>query len=44
MRKGEAMTIRVQDTALRPGRHTLGVSVVVKDMGLVNFSVTDKVH
>lgn len=44
MRKGEAITVRVTDHTLRPGRHTLSISVVVKDMGNVNFNVTDQVR
>ena len=44
MRKGEAITVRVQGAALRSGRHMLGISVLVKDMGLVNFSVSDGVR
>lgn len=44
MRKGEAMTVRVTDHPLRPGRHTLGINVIVKDMGTVSFSVTDQVR
>lgn len=43
MRKGEAVTVRVTRTRLRPGRHTLGIGVVVTDMGSVSFSVTDQV-
>ena len=41
MRKGEAVTVRVQGAKLRPGRRTLGITVVVKDMGSVSFSVSD---
>jgi hypothetical protein len=41
MRKGEAVTIRVQGMALRPGRHTLEIGVVVKDLGELRFSVSD---
>ena len=43
MRKGEAVTVRVNDTALTSGRRTLGINVVVKDMGPVSFTVTDQV-
>ena len=43
MRKGEALTVRVQGTSLRRGRRTLGIGIIVKDMGLVNFSVNDQV-
>lgn len=42
MRKGEAVTVRVQGQQLRSGRRTLGINVVVKDMGTVSFSVTDQ--
>lgn len=44
MRKGEAVTVRVRAAKLRPGRHTLGIGVVVKDMGPINFSITDQVR
>lgn len=44
MRKGEAVTVRVDDTALVSGRRTLGINVIVKDMGPVNFTVTDQVR
>ena len=43
MRKGEALSIQVSGVALKPGRRTLGINVVVKDLGLVRFSVSDKV-
>ena len=42
MRKGEALTVRVLETPLRPGRQTLGISFVVKDMGQVSFSISDR--
>lgn len=42
MRKGEAITVRVQGQTLRPGRRTLGINVVVKDLGNVTFTVTDQ--
>ena len=44
MRKGEAVTVRVRGTTLRPGRHTLGIGVVVKDMGQISFDVSDGVR
>ena len=43
MRKGEAVTVQVEGMKLRPGRRTLGITVIVKDMGTVGFSVTDGV-
>ena len=43
MRKGEAVTVRIQGKPLRRGRHTLVINVIVKDMGPVSFSVTDQV-
>jgi hypothetical protein len=43
MRKGEAVTVRVDGKTLRRGRHVLGVRVIVKDMGQVSFSVSDQV-
>ncbi len=42
MPKGEAITVRVLDTPLRFGRHTLGISFIVKDLGPANFSVSDR--
>jgi hypothetical protein len=42
MHKGEAVTVHVQGHRLRPGRRTLAISVVVKDMGDVSFTVTDQ--
>ena len=42
MRKGEAITVRVSDTSLSRGRHTLGISFVVKDLGPVGFSISDR--
>lgn len=44
MRKGEAVTVKVDGQPLRPGRRTLGISVIVKDMGNISFSVTDQVR
>ena len=44
MRKGEAVTVRVTGHPLSPGRRTLAINVVVKDMGTVSFSVTDQVR
>lgn len=43
MRKGEAVTVYVEGQSLRRGRRTLGINVVVKDMGDVSFTVTDQV-
>lgn len=43
MRKGEAVTIKVEGVPLRRGRHTLGINFLVKDMGPIGFSVTDQV-
>ena len=42
MRKGEAVQVRVTGRPLNRGRHTLGINVIVKDMGTVSFSVTDQ--
>lgn len=42
MRKGEAVTVKINGTTIRRGRHTLGINVEIKDMGLINFSVTDQ--
>jgi hypothetical protein len=44
MRKGEAVTVHVQGQKLRPGRRTLTINVIVKDMGNVGFSVSDQVR
>jgi hypothetical protein len=41
MRKGEAVTVRVRGLSLRPGRHTLDIGVLVKDMGEIRFTVGD---
>jgi len=41
MHKGEAVTVQVAGMTLRPGRHTLGISVVVKDLGEVRFCIGD---
>jgi hypothetical protein len=43
MRKGEAVMVHVHGQRLRPGRRTLGISFIVKDMGNVNFTVSDQV-
>lgn len=43
MRKGEALRVKVTGFHLKRGRHTLGISVVVKDMGKVTFSINDQV-
>ena len=44
MRKGEALTVRVLDTPIRPGRQTLAISFVVKDLGPLNFSISDRIR
>jgi hypothetical protein len=44
MRKGEAVTVKVTNQPLRPGRRTIGINILVKDMGTVSFSVTDQVR
>ncbi len=44
MRKGEALTVRVHGTSLRQGRRTLGIGIIVQDMGLVTFSVSDQLN
>jgi hypothetical protein len=41
MRKGEAVTVKVQGLALRLGRHTLDIGVVVKDLGELRFTIGD---
>lgn len=43
MRKGEAVSVRVDGQTLKRGRHVLGVNVIVKDMGQVSFSFSDRV-
>ena len=43
MRKGEAITVHVAGKTLSRGRHTIGINVLVKDMGQVSFNVTDQV-
>lgn len=44
MRKGEAVTVRVRGLSLRPGRHTLDIGVLVKDMGEIRFTVGDSLR
>jgi hypothetical protein len=44
MRKGKALTVHVQGQTLQTGRRTLGINVVVKDLGDVRFTVTDQVR
>ncbi|MDX1616533.1 MAG: hypothetical protein R3300_19645 [Candidatus Promineifilaceae bacterium] len=44
MRKGEVVTVRVTEERLGPGRHTLGIHVIVKDLGALRFTVSDSVH
>jgi len=44
MRKGEALTVNVHGQRLQTGRRTLGINVMVKDMGDVKFTVTDQVR
>jgi hypothetical protein len=43
MRKGEAVSVQVSGMTLKPGRRTLGIDVVVKDLDQVRFTVSDKV-
>ena len=43
MRKGESLTLKIEDLPLKRGRHTIAINVIVKDMGAVKFSVTDQV-
>jgi hypothetical protein len=42
VRKGESVTVRVRDTALRPGRHSLDIGMVAKDLGELRFTVSDR--
>ena len=43
MGKGEAVSIQVSGTTLTSGRRTLGIDVLVEDLGQIRFSVIDKV-
>ena len=43
MGKGEAISIHVSGTTLKPGRRSLGIDVLVKDLGQIRFTVSDKV-
>ncbi len=43
MRKGEAVTVKVTGFPLKRGRNTLGIGVIVKDMGNVTFNINDQV-
>ena len=42
MRKGESLKVKVEEFPLKPGRHTITISVIVKDMGAMKFSVSDQ--
>jgi hydroxymethylglutaryl-CoA reductase (NADPH) len=44
MRKGDAVTVRVQGEPLRPGRHSLEINAVAQDVGTISFSVSDEVR
>jgi hypothetical protein len=41
MRKGEAVTVKVQGPNLQQRRHTLDIGVIVKDLGEIRFKVSD---
>ena len=43
MRKGEAVSVQVSGTTLKPGRRSLGINVIVKDLGQIRFTVSDTV-
>lgn len=43
MRKGESLTLKIEDLPMKHGRRTLSINVIVKDMGAVRFSVSDQV-
>lgn len=44
MRQGEELTVKVSEQVLKPGRHTVGIHVEVKDLGAVRFTVTDQLR
>jgi hypothetical protein len=44
LRKGEVVTIQVRGQQLRPGWRTLGINVIVKDLGNIIFTVRDSVR
>jgi hypothetical protein len=43
MNKGEAISVQVAGVTLKPGRRNLGIDVLVKDLGQIRFTVSDKV-
>ena len=43
-RKGEALIVSIHDSRINRGRHSLGIHVVVKDMGPVRFTITDQLR
>lgn len=44
MRQGQALTVRIQQFNLKPGRHTIGIHVEVKDIGPLRFTVSDQLR
>lgn len=43
LRKGEALLVQVDGSNLNRGRHTLGIGLIIKDIGSINFSISDRV-
>lgn len=43
MHKGEALIVVVEGTSLDHGRHSLGISLTIKDIGAINFTVSDRI-
>jgi len=44
LRKGEALLVQVDGSNLNRGRHTLGISLIIKDIGSIKFSVSDRIN
>lgn len=40
--KGESLTVRVRETPLRPGRHSLDIGVEAQGLGQLRFTVSDR--
>ncbi len=43
LRKGESLLVQVEGNSLNRGRHTLGIGLIIKDIGSINFSISDRI-
>lgn len=43
LRKGDALLVQVDGSNLNRSRHTLGIGLIIKDIGSINFSISDRV-